>query len=73
MFPLSQQIFLPSTSAKVTGVAIADGKAVSRCAKPAKGDKKDLWQSFLPFSPQAHRFVRGGKDFALAKGVNACR
>jgi hypothetical protein len=38
MFPLLQQIFLPSTSAKVTGVAIADDKNIEERAEPATSD-----------------------------------
>jgi len=38
MFPLLQQIFLPSTSAKVTGVAIADDNNIEARAEPAASD-----------------------------------
>ena len=38
MFPVLQQIFLPSTSAKVTGVAIADDNNIEARAEPAASD-----------------------------------
>jgi hypothetical protein len=38
MFPLLQQIFLPSTSAKVTGVAIADDNKIEARAEPTASD-----------------------------------
>jgi hypothetical protein len=38
MFPELQQIFLPSTSAKVTGVAIADDTNIEARAEPAASD-----------------------------------
>jgi hypothetical protein len=38
VFPVLQQIFLPSTSAKVTGAAIADDNDIEARAEPAASD-----------------------------------
>jgi len=40
MFLLSQQIFRPSTSAKVTGVAIADDNRTEARVQPVASDKR---------------------------------
>ena len=48
MFPVLQQIFLPSTSVKVTGVAIADDKNVEARAEPTASDTSAFEIIFAP-------------------------
>ena len=48
MFPVLQQIFLPSTSVKVTGVAIADYKNVEARAEPTASDTSAFEIIFAP-------------------------
>jgi hypothetical protein len=57
MFPLLQQIFLPSTSARVTGVAIADDNNIEAKAEPAAIDAS-AFKIMSASLDQGHRLLR---------------